>query len=77
MVLPPPVAVRKARKHLSADALYELLGKSFQEVPDHRRPNATIRLRDALLSAMGQAIFRPRRSTASPAWRRRIGRPAK
>ena len=51
MVLPPPVAVRKARKHLSADALYELLGKSFQEVPDHRRPNATIPLRDALLSA--------------------------
>ena len=46
-----PVADRKARKHLSADALYELVKGSFGELPDHRQPTPTISLNDALLSA--------------------------
>jgi hypothetical protein len=55
MVLPPPPASRKVRKHLSADALYALLGESFARVPDPRRANSPIPLADALLSAF--ALF--------------------
>ena len=51
MVLPPPPGARKVRKQLSADALYALLGEGFARIPDHRRPNPPIPLRDALLSA--------------------------
>lgn len=51
MVLPPPPDARKVRKQLSADALYAMLGERFATIPDHRQPDATIPLRDALLSA--------------------------
>jgi len=55
MVLPPPPGSRKVRKHLSADALYALLGERFARVPDPRRPNSPIPLSDALMSAF--ALF--------------------
>jgi len=55
MVLPPPPDSRKVRKHLSADALYALVGGSFTRVPDPRRPNSPIPLSDALMSAF--ALF--------------------
>ena len=51
MVLPPPPAARKVRKHLSADALYALVRAGFAKVGDHRDPRATIPLPDALMSA--------------------------
>ena len=52
MVLPPPPDSRKkVRKHLSADALFAMVGDSFSQVPDSRRPGSPIPLRDALLSA--------------------------
>ena len=51
MVLPTPPGVRKVHKHLSADALYALLGQSFARIPDHRQHKPPIPLRDALLSA--------------------------
>jgi len=51
MVLPPPPGARKVRKHLSADALYALVGGSFGIIPDHRDAKSAIPLRDALLSA--------------------------
>jgi hypothetical protein len=39
MVLPPPPNSKKrVRKHLSADALYALIGDRFARVPDPRRP---------------------------------------
>jgi len=41
----------KARKHLSADALYGLLGASFAKVPDPRRRESPIPLASALMSA--------------------------
>ena len=50
MVLPPPPdSKKKARKHLSADALYALIGGSFAQVPDPRRPGSPISLPDALI----------------------------
>jgi hypothetical protein len=52
---PPPDSRKKVRKHLSADALCALLGDSFAEVPDSRRPGSPIPLRDALMSAF--ALF--------------------
>jgi len=55
MVLPPRADSRKVRKHLSADALYGLLGGSFARVPDPRRAGSPIPLRDALMSAF--ALF--------------------
>ena len=55
MVLPPPPGAPKVRKHLSADALYALVGGSFGKIPDHRDGKSTIPLRDALLS--GFAMF--------------------
>ena len=42
---------KKVRKHLSADALYALVGGSFAQVPDPRRPHSPIPLPDALMSA--------------------------
>jgi len=36
MVLPPPCGIRKARKHLSADALYALVREGFGRIPDLR-----------------------------------------
>ena len=47
---------RKARKHLSADALIDCVHESFQRVPDPRQAaKATISLPDALMS--GFAMF--------------------
>ena len=37
---PPPYSKKKVRKHLSADALYALVGGSFAQVPDPRRPGS-------------------------------------
>ena len=54
-MIPPPPDSRKVRKHLSADALYALIGGGFARVPDPRRPNSSIPLADALLSAF--ALF--------------------
>jgi len=51
MLLPPPPGARKVRKHLSADAMYELLGESFAKIPDHRQPKPPIPLQDALRAA--------------------------
>lgn len=51
MVLPPPRNSRKVRKHLSADALYALVGDSFRSVPDPRQLESPIPLADALMSA--------------------------
>jgi hypothetical protein len=52
MVLPPPPGSKnKVRKHLSADALFALVGGSFAQVPDSRRPDSPIPLPDALMSA--------------------------
>ena len=52
MILPPPPDSKKRiRKHLSADALYALVGDSFAHVPDPRRPDSPIPLADALMSA--------------------------
>lgn len=55
MVLPPRADSSKVRKHLSADALYALVGRSFAQVPDPRRPGSPIPLGDALMSAF--ALF--------------------
>jgi len=55
MVLPPPCGIRKARKHLSADALYALVREGFGRIPDHREPEPPIPLADALMSAF--ALF--------------------
>lgn len=39
------------RKNLSADALFALIHRAFQKIPDHRPPFAQIPLTDALMSA--------------------------
>ena len=41
----------RVRKDLSADALYALLRKGFEKIPDHRRRKCPISLTDALMSA--------------------------
>jgi hypothetical protein len=41
----------KGRKHLSADALFRLVYKGFDQIPDHRPTTADIPLTDALMSA--------------------------
>ena len=53
MILPPPPEERvpRVRKHLSADALYELLRLRFEKIPDHRGRKCPISLTDALMSA--------------------------
>lgn len=45
----------KARKHLSADALFGLLRNGFAKVPDHRSDGSEITMTDALMS--GFAMF--------------------
>jgi hypothetical protein len=45
----------KARKHLSADALFGLLRSSFADMADHRSGDIDITLTDALMSAF--ALF--------------------
>ena len=41
----------KMRAHLNADSLFAIIRKDLQQVPDHRAPNASIPLHDALMSA--------------------------
>ena len=55
MILPPPPEehVPRVRKHLSADAMYELLRLGFEKIPDHRGRKCPISLTDALMSAFG------------------------
>ena len=55
VILPPPPETRvpRVRKHLSADALYELLRVRFEKIPDHRERKCPISLTDALMSAFG------------------------
>jgi hypothetical protein len=47
--------LKKARKHLSADALFRHLYAGFEQVPDGQPPDASISLADALMS--GFALF--------------------
>ena len=55
MILPPPPEERapRARKHLSADAMYALLRLGFGKIPDRRERRCPISLTDALMSAFG------------------------
>lgn len=46
-----PVSAKKARKQLSADALFKQLRNRFDQVPDVRAGNAGIAMGDALMSA--------------------------
>ncbi len=55
MVVPLSPNCAKVRKHLSADALYALIGASFAKVPDPRRRESPIPLASALMS--GFAMF--------------------
>src|SRR5499426_4632344 len=41
----------KGRKHLSADALFRLVYRGFDHIPDERSPDADIALTDTLMSA--------------------------
>src|SRR5437867_10076933 len=45
------IVAPKARKHLSADALFHLVRSGFATIPDPRRDNGDIALADALMSA--------------------------
>ncbi|HEV8716390.1 MAG TPA: hypothetical protein VGX03_26660 [Candidatus Binatia bacterium] len=45
------IVAPKARKHLSADALFRLIQNGFDNIPDHRLPDTEISLTDALMSA--------------------------
>src|ERR1700737_1194286 len=45
------LSARKARKDLSADALFRLVHSSFEDVPDTRSGEVNIPLGDALMSA--------------------------
>ena len=47
--------LRKARKHLAADALFRIVYAGFGNIPDGQPPDATISLADALMS--GFALF--------------------
>ena len=51
VVIPTPASARKARKGLSADALYDLVRNALEQLPDHRHQKASIPLADALSSA--------------------------
>src|SRR3989454_10087037 len=42
----------KARKHLSADALFGLLRNGFSQVPDHRSDGSKMTMADALMSGI-------------------------
>ena len=52
MLVSTPPAAGKVRKGLSADALYELVRKAFERLPDHRHAKAAIPLADAIGSAL-------------------------
>jgi hypothetical protein len=45
------IVAPKARKHLSADALFRLVRSGFANIPDHRCDDVDISLTDALMSA--------------------------
>jgi hypothetical protein len=45
------IVVPKARKHLSADALFDLVRNGFAHIPDYRLGETDISLADALMSA--------------------------
>ena len=45
------IVAPKARKHLSADALFHLVRSGFATIPDPRGEDVDISLRDALMSA--------------------------
>jgi hypothetical protein len=45
------IGARKARKDLSADALFKRLYAGFNKVPDGRSKDASISMGDALMSA--------------------------
>ena len=51
----PRTLPKKVRKYLSADALHNLLGSSFEQITDPRRAPSSIPLKDACLSAF--ALF--------------------
>ena len=48
---PWPVWAPKARKHLSADALFRLVHTGFDHIPDYRPAGVDISLSDVLMSA--------------------------
>src|SRR5919204_6095538 len=51
MGLPMAMMVPKARKHLSADALFGLVRNGFAHIPDYRLSAPDISLADALMAA--------------------------
>src|SRR5919204_5321528 len=51
MGLPMSIMVPKARKHLSADALFGLVRNGFAHIPDYRLSAPDISLADALMAA--------------------------
>jgi hypothetical protein len=51
MGFPMAIVAPKARKHLSADALFHLVRSGFATIPDPRRDHGDISLTDALMSA--------------------------
>ena len=51
MGLPMTIVAPKARKHLSADALFHLVRSGFATIPEPRRDHGDISLTDALMSA--------------------------
>src|SRR2546425_10392110 len=55
MGFPMAIVAPKARKHLSADALFHLVRSGFATIPDPRRDHGDIALTDALMSAF--ALF--------------------
>jgi hypothetical protein len=60
VILPPPPEERvpQGRKHLSADALLELLRRRFEKIPDHRGRKCPISLADALMSAFAMFFLK-------------------
>src|SRR5437870_12917148 len=55
MGFPMSIVAPKARKHLSADALFGLVRNGFAHIPDYRLSETDIALADALMSAF--ALF--------------------
>src|SRR6184192_3451920 len=51
MGFPMSIVAPKARKHLSADALFHLVRSGFANIPDPRCDEVDISLTDALMSA--------------------------
>ena len=52
---------RTVRKHLNVDAMFEIIRKDFQKIPDHRAGNSKISLDDTLMS--GVAVFQLKHSS--------------